>query len=33
MEYNLGASQVDLVVKNTPANAGDTRDLGSIPGS
>ena len=22
-----------LVVKNPPANAGDTRDLGSIPGS
>jgi len=25
-------SQVDLVVKNVPANAGDVRDLGSIPG-
>ena len=25
--------QVVLVVKNTPANAGDLRDLGSIPGS
>ena len=24
------ASQVALVVKNTPANAGDIRDLGSI---
>ena len=24
--------QVVLVVKNTPANAGDLRDLGSIPG-
>ena len=27
------ASQVVLVVKNPPANAGDTRDAGSIPGS
>ena len=27
------ASQVMLVVKNPPANAGDTRDIGSIPGS
>ena len=27
------ASQVVLVVKNTPANAGDIRDAGSIPGS
>ena len=27
------ASQVALVVKNTPASAGDLRDLGSIPGS
>ena len=27
-----GASQVALVVKNTPANAGDVRDTGSIPG-
>ena len=27
------ASQVVLVVKNSPANAGDTRDMGSIPGS
>ena len=25
-------SQVALVVKNTPANAGDLRDSGSIPG-
>ena len=31
--YNLGASQVVLVVKNPPANAGDARDVGSIPGS
>ena len=27
-----GASQVVLVVKNLPANAGDIRDVGSIPG-
>ena len=27
-----GASQVALVVKNLPANAGDIRDMGSIPG-
>ena len=27
-----GASQRALVVKNPPANAGDTRDAGSIPG-
>ena len=27
-----GASQVVLVVKNLPANAGDIRDLGSVPG-
>jgi len=26
-------SQVALVVKNLPANAGDVRDSGSIPGS
>ena len=25
--------QVALVVKNPPANAGDTKDVGSIPGS
>ena len=29
----LQASQVALVVKNPPANAGDIRDVGSIPGS
>ena len=29
----FGASQVALVVKNLPANAGDIRDEGSIPGS
>ena len=28
----VGASQVALVVKNPPANAGDIRELGSIPG-
>ena len=28
-----GASQVALVVKNPPANAGDMRDSNSIPGS
>ena len=27
------ASRVALVVKNTPANAGDIRDVGSISGS
>ena len=27
------ASQVALVVKNPPANAGDVRDMVSIPGS
>ena len=27
------ASQVVLVVKNPPANAGDIRDVGLIPGS
>ena len=29
---NYMASQVALVVKNPPANAGDARDAGSIPG-
>ena len=29
----LLASQVTLVVKNPPANAGDIRDSGSTPGS
>ena len=29
----IWASQVVLVVKNPPANAGDIRDLGLIPGS
>ena len=27
------SSQVALVIKNPPANAGDIRDVGSIPGS
>ena len=30
---NYGAFQVALVVKNLPANVGDIRDVGSIPGS
>ena len=29
----ISASQVALVVKNPPANAGDLRDVGSSPGS
>ena len=32
---NIGhyvGSQVALVVKNLPANAGDVRDMGSLPG-
>ena len=29
----MGASQVALEVKNPPANAGDIRDTGSIPGT
>ena len=28
-----GASQVALVIKNPPANAGDINDAGSVPGS
>ena len=28
----LGVSQVELLIKNLPANAGDLRDAGSIPG-
>ena len=31
--HKSGASQVKLVVKNPPASVGDTRDMGSIPGS
>ena len=30
--HRYGASQVVLVIKNLPINAGDRRDLGSIPG-
>ena len=30
---NIGASQVVLIVKNLPANAGGIRNSGSIPGS
>ena len=30
--FNIWASHVVLVVKNLPANAGDIRDMGSIPG-
>ena len=29
----IWASQVVLVVKNLPANVGDKRDMGSLPGS
>ena len=32
IKCSMGASQVALVVKNPPANAGDARDVGSIPG-
>ena len=31
-EYFNVASQMAVVVKNAPANAGDLRDTGSIPG-
>ena len=30
--YVYGASQVVLVVKNLPPNAGDIRDVSSVPG-
>ena len=33
VHYLPGASQVALVVRNSPANAGDRRDVASIPGS
>ena len=33
MSFLWGDSQVALVVKNLPANAGDIRDMGLIPGS
>jgi len=29
----VGASQMTIVVRNTHANAGDIRDVGSVPGS
>ena len=32
IHWYTAASQVVLVVKNPPANAGDVRDMGSIPG-
>ena len=31
--YNIHLLNVALVVRNLPAIAGDTRDVGSIPGS
>ena len=31
--YTVRASQLALVVKNQPANVGDERDVGSMPGS
>ena len=33
LDANSVRIQVALVVKNPPGNAGDTRDVGSIPGS
>ena len=33
MGIHFGASQVALVVKNPPTDAGDIGDMGSIPGS
>ena len=33
MHISERGSQVVLVVKNMPANTGDVRDMGSIPGS
>ena len=33
VHMNVWAFQVVLVVKNLPANAGDVRGVGSIPGS
>ena len=32
VDSRLLATQVVLVVKNLPANAGDAKDMGSIPG-
>ena len=31
--FSTSATQMALAVKNLPANTGDTRDVGSIPGS
>ena len=31
LKKDLRASQMELVVKNPPANAGDMKDIGSIP--
>ena len=31
--FGIRASQMALAVKNPPVNAGDTRDMGSIPES
>ena len=31
--WHIRASQVGVVVKNLPINAGDIKDMGSIPGS
>ena len=33
IKYSINIFQVTLVVKNQPANTGDVRDVGSIPGS
>ena len=33
IKYSMNIFQVMLVVKNQPANTGDIRDVGSIPGS
>ena len=33
ISFPFRSPRVALIVKNLPANAGDTRDLGSIPGS
>ena len=33
LRVNIGASQVALAVNKPPANAGDSRDADSIPGS
>ena len=30
--YNVWASQGALIVKNQPANTGEAKDVGSIPG-